>query len=522
MFSMTQLIRRAAQTHAAMLATVDGERRQTWSAFQDKISHFAGGLKNLGVKADDCVAILALNSDRYFEFMFAVPWAGGVFQPINTRLAGPEVVYWLNDSAAKVLVVDSNFVGLIAEIQSELKYVERFVFIDDGGAGQQPESWVSYAELVSGPAMQDVGRQNDDVAGLFYTGGTTGRSKGVMLSHTNLVMNAMQAVAVLDCRPADHILHVAPMFHIADAFICMTSVTVVGTNYFNPAFEPVSTMRAMQAHKIQRLLLVPTMVNMLVNHPDVEGFDLSVLRCVTYGASPMPESVIKKAMQVLPATQFYQAYGQTEAAPLITALSADRHVFEGPLAGKTKSAGQAAPGIDVAIMDEDNRLLPVDAIGEICMRGANMMLGYRNMPEQTAKAIVDGWLHTGDGGYLDDEGFLFIVDRVKDMIISGGENVYSAEVENVIYQHAAVNQCAVIGIPSEKWGEQVHAVVVLHAGQSLSEDELIAHCKSLIAGFKCPRSVSFQEGALPLSGAGKILKTELRKPFWGDAEKNVN
>jgi long-chain acyl-CoA synthetase len=343
-----------------------------------------------------------------------------------------------------------------------------------------------------------------------------------MLTHTNLVVNALQSVAFLDCKPGDRILHVAPMFHIADAFICMTSAAMGGSNYFLPSFEPVSTMKGVEDYAIQRMLLVPTMVNMLVNHPDVSSHDMQTLRGVLYGASPMPESVIRKAMEVLPGTSFYQAYGQTEAAPVVTILSAERHTFEGPLAGKMKSAGQAAPGIDLVVMDEDGKQVLSGVVGEVCLRGPNVMSGYRNMAEQTEKTIVDGWLHTGDGGYLDEDGFLFIVDRVKDMIISGGENVYSAEVENAIYQHVSVNQCAVIGIPHEKWGEQVHAVVVLHEGKIVDEGELIDHCKTLIAGFKCPRSVSFQSEALPLSGAGKILKTELRKPYWANGERNVN
>jgi len=516
---MTQLIRRTAQTRGNDIAAVDGDRTQTWNEFVEKVARFAGGLQRIGVGTDDCVAIMALNSDRYFEFMFAVPWAGGVFQPINTRLAGPEVVYWLNDSEASVLFVDTSFAPLIADIREQLKFVGKMIFIDDG---EVPEGFTAYAEVVDAEPVEDAIRQGDDVAGLFYTGGTTGRSKGVMLSHTNLVVNALQSVALLDCRPGDRILHVAPMFHIADAFICMTSVTMGGSNYFLPAFEPVSTMKGVQDYAIQRMLLVPTMVNMLVNHPDISDYELGTLRGVLYGASPMPESVIRKAMQVMPDTQFFQAYGQTETAPLITVLSSERHTFEGPLAGKMKSAGQAVPGIDLVIMNENSQPVPAGVIGEICMRGANVMLGYRNMAEQTEKTIVDGWLHTGDGGYLDEEGFLFIVDRVKDMIISGGENVYSAEVENAIYQHEAVNQCAVIGIPHEKWGEQVHAIVVLNDGAELDEIGLIGHCKALIAGFKCPRSVSFQAEPLPLSGAGKILKIDLRKPYWADGERNVN
>ena len=519
MFSTSQLIARIVQTAGSQLATVNGERQQTWQQFQEKIARFAGGLQALGVAKDDCVAMLALNSDRYFEFMYAVPWAGAVFQPINTRLAGPEVVYWLNDSEAKVVLVDSSFLGLIDDIRPQLKYAKHFVFVDEVA---HPEGYGSYNDLVSAQPVADAGRQGDDVVALFYTGGTTGRSKGVMLTHTNLVVNALQAVAVMDCQPGDKVLHVAPMFHIADAFYCMTSLAVGGTNYFLPGFEPVATMRGIQDYQIDRLLMVPTMVNMLVNHPEIGHFDLTGLRSVAYGASPMPESVIKKGLSELPNAGFYQAYGQTEASPIITVLDKSRHIFEGPLAGKIKSAGQAIPGVDIAIVDENDEIVANGVVGEVCLRGPNVMKGYRNMPEQTSKAIVDKWLHTGDGGYLDNEGFLFIVDRVKDMIISGGENVYSTEVENAIYQYPGINQCAAIGIPSEKWGEQVHAVVVVNEGTNVSEDDIIAYCKTQIAGFKCPRSITFQTEPLPLSGAGKILKTELRKPFWANGEKNVN
>jgi long-chain acyl-CoA synthetase len=519
MFAMSQLINRLGQTEPKMMATSNGDRVQTWSEFNDKVARFAGGLQKLGINDDTSVAILALNSDRYLEFMFAVPWAGGVFQPVNTRLAGPEVVYWLNDSAAKVLILDTSFAPLVAAIRAELNHVEHFVFIDDG---EVPEYCSSYDDLVAADPVPDAGRSGDDVAGLFYTGGTTGRSKGVMLTHNNLVINAMQAAPLMNSLPGDRILHVAPMFHIADAIVCMTSVVMTGSNYFQPGFDPVATMEGIAQHKIERMILVPTMINMFVNHPAIRDYDLSSLRVVLYGASPMPEAVIKKAMEELPQARFYQAYGQTEAAPCITILAWERHTFEGPLAGKIKSAGQAVPGVDLAIFDDHNNPVATGGVGEVCMRGPNVMKGYRNMPEQTDNTIVDGWLHTGDGGYIDEDGFLFIVDRVKDMIISGGENVYSAEVENALYQHAAVNQCAVIGIPHEKWGEQVHAIIMLHDGQEATEDEVIAHCKSLIAGFKCPRSVSFQSEPLPLSGAGKILKTELRKPFWPEGERSVN
>ena len=519
MFSMTQLVRRAAQINGDGLATWDGARQQTWNQFQKRIATFAGGLKRLGLEDGDRVAMLALNSDRYFEFLFAVPWAGGVFVPINTRLAAPEFVYWLNSSGAKVVFVDTSFIEIIDSIRDQLTDAKHFILVDDG---ETRPGWLSYNEIIDTPPIADVGRADHDMAGLYYTGGTTGRSKGVMLSHNNLVVNAFQGLPVLHVAPGEKTLHVAPMFHIADGWICMSSATQACANYFYPAFAPELTAKAIQTHKIERALLVPTMVNMLVNHPGIEDFDLTSIRTIAYGASPMPEPVIRRAMEIMPGTDFYQAYGQTETAPCLTVLGPERHTFEGPLAGKMKSAGRPLPGIDLQIRDEDDKEVKNGVVGEICVRGPNVMLGYRNMPEQTAATIMNGWLHTGDGGYLDDDGFVFIVDRVKDMIVSGGENVYSAETENAIYLHEAVDQCAVIGIPHEKWGEQVHAVVVLKAGQTVDETTLIEHCKQQIAGFKCPRSISFQDEPLPLSGAGKILKTELRKPFWGDQGRNVN
>jgi long-chain acyl-CoA synthetase len=227
-------------------------------------------------------------------------------------------------------------------------------------------------------------------------------------------------------------------------------------------------------------------------------------------------------LEVLPDARFFQAYGQTEASPLLTVLGSEYHVIEGEHSGKLKSAGRSVPGVDLTILDDDGNEVALGTVGEICAKGPNVMLGYRNLEEQTRAALKDGWLHTGDGGYLDEDGFLFIVDRVKDMIVSGGENVFSAEVENVIYQHPEVDQCAVIGIPSEKWGEQVHAVIVPKPGTAPTEESVITFCREQIAGYKCPRGVTFREEPLPLSGAGKILKTELRAPFWEGVDRAVN
>ncbi|MCC5871367.1 MAG: long-chain-fatty-acid--CoA ligase [Gammaproteobacteria bacterium] len=518
-FSLTALIRRAAQINPNVIATEDAERQTLWQDFPERIARLAGGMQQLGVTTGERAAILALNSDRYYEFYFAVAWAGGVFVPVNTRLAAPEVIHWLTDSGTRVLCVDDAFLPLVAQLRAEVPTIEHVVYL-----GDDPDANLTrWDKLAEAKAVADAGRCNDDLAGLFYTGGTTGRSKGVMLSHSNLVVNALQAAPVLQMQPGDRILHTAPMFHIADWCMCVGAAIVAGSNYFLPGFEPVQVMRSVARQRIQKMLMVPTMINMVVHHPDLSQHDLSSLETVMYGASPMPEAVIERALEALPHTRLCQAYGQTEAAPILTMLRPEYHTVDTQSAchGKLKSAGQAVPGVELAILDSDDQPVAPGEVGEVCARGPNVMLGYRNLDEQTAMTLKHGWLHTGDGGRMDEDGFLYIVDRVKDMIISGGENVYSAEVENILFQHPAVSQCAVIGVPDEKWGERVHAIVVVKEGADADESDLIAHCKAAIAGYKCPRSVSFRKAPLPLSGAGKILKTELRKPFWEGQERNV-
>jgi long-chain acyl-CoA synthetase len=520
MSSLPQTIRHTVQLHGDNIATRFGSRSHSWREFQDRIARLATGLYGLGVEEGDRVAVLALNSDRYYEFYFGVSWAGAVFVPVNTRLAPAEFAHWLSDSGSKAVFVDDLFLPAIAGIKDQLESVKHYIYMGDG---ELPEGYLAFEDLVENhqPARPS-NRGGDDLVGLFYTGGTTGKSKGVMLSHRNLTYNVLQSLPYLQVSPSDIFMHAAPMFHIADGFFCMIGATLGCTNVIVPAFEPNRVLQTLQNEKISTALLVPTMINMLVNHPSISDYDLSCFRRLIYGASPMPEAVILKALEVVPHVEFYQAYGQTEAAPVITVMGPEYHTTSGPKAGKLKGAGRAVAGIDLVILDEEGAILPSGDVGEICIRGENVMLGYWNLPEVTAVALDGGWLHTGDGGRLDEEGMLFIVDRVKDMIVSGGENVYSAETEQAVYQHPAVSECAVIGIPHDSWGEQVHAIVVLKAGEILTEQALIDHCKTLIAGFKCPRSISFREEPLPLSGAGKILKKDLRASYWEGRKRNVS
>jgi len=517
--NLMQMIERCAQINGKSMATIDGQRRHTWRQLRDRVARLAAAYNRLGCEQGDRIGILALNSDRYFESIFAIPWAGGVMVPINIRLAAPEVEFWILDSGAKILCVDETFAPLITAVREKLDNLEHVVYMSDGAV---PEGMISHEDLVAeNVAIDPANREGDDISGLFYTGGTTGRSKGVMLSHDNQVINALQTAPAFEMKLHSVYLNVAPMFHAANMIGMLNATLAAACHVFASRFEPELTMKFISRHGVTHSVMVPTMVSMLVHHPMVTDYDLSSLELLLYGGSPMAEAVIARVQEVLPDLRMVQAYGQTETSPILTILNSEFHVFEGPLSGKTKAAGQAVPGVELAIMDDEDQALGTGEIGEICARGPNIMLGYWQLPEQTAETIRDGWLHTGDGGYIDEDGFLFISDRVKDMIVSGGENVYSIEVENALCKHEAVEACAVIGIPSEQWGEEVHAVVVLAAGKTTSVEELISHCQQLIASYKCPRSISVSEDPLPLSGAGKVLKRELRAPFWEGHKRQV-
>ncbi|CAG2155867.1 long-chain-fatty-acid--CoA ligase [Cupriavidus numazuensis] len=517
---LTQALHRAVQQKPDHVAARFGGRHQTFRQLADRVARLAGALQGLGMRDGDRVAMLALNSDRYLEYQMAVPWGGGVLNPCNTRWSAAEILYALNDSASTILLVDEAFRPLAEMIRSDATTLREVVYCGDG---EVPAAMHSYEALVAkSTPVPDALRRDEDLAGIFYTGGTTGFPKGVMLSHGNLLSSGLSLRAEGLATPGGTYLHAAPMFHLADMGLAMPQWIEGNTHSIVSAFSPEVVLDTLERDRVTHLLLVPTMIQMLVDHPAMQTpRDLSALRTIVYGASPISEAVLERAMAALPGVGFVQAYGMTELSPLATVLAESHHLPEARQRGKLRSAGRASFCTEVRIVDLEDREVPRGTVGEIVVRGPNVMQGYWNKPEQTAEALRDGWMHTGDGGYMDDDGFIFVVDRLKDMIISGGENVYSAEVENALAQHAAVSSCAVIGIPSAEWGEAVHAVVVCKPGASVSAEALIAHCKTLIAGYKCPRSVQFRD-ALPLSGAGKILKTELRKPYWEDQARKVS
>jgi len=511
---VTQSLNRAEMLNPNGVATIFRDRVRTWSECAMRIRRLASGLSALGIGKGDRIAILSLNNDRYYETMFAAPAIGAIIVPINTRLAPPEIDFILQDSGARMLMLDDAFAPMLDRL-TELGGVSDVIYLGDDTA---PPGMRAFEAVLGEHARLPEVACNDDVAGIFYTGGTTGRSKGVMLTHRNLVSNAIMVVTAFGYRHDSVYIHSGPMFHLADSASTFAVTMVAATHVFIPRFDPVDLLSEIERSRVTNALLVPTMAAAVANHPDIGKYDTSSWRICVYGASPMPEAVVQRMRAVLPAVKLVHAYGMTEASPLVTCT--DLNV---ELTGeRLKSCGRAALMVDVRVADADDNEVPRGTMGEVQVRAPNVMLGYWNQPEVTKTALRGGWYHSGDGGIMDDEGYLYIVDRLKDMIISGGENIYSAEVESAISLLDGVAEVAVIGIPDERWGETVHAVVVPRAGRTLTVEVVIAHCRTMIAGFKCPRSVEIRQSPLPVSGAGKVLKGPLREPFWAGREKRVS
>lgn len=499
---LTQALERAARFYGARLATVDGADRRTWREFRDGVARLAGGLQRLGVAPNDRVAVLANNSVAYLELYYAVLWAGAVIVPLNNRLAEAELRFQLEDADVGVLCFGAEFLEMARQLSANSALV--CIGIDQPLPGGKTLADVRAA----GQAVAESERGGDDLAGIFFTGGTTGLPKGVMLSHESLHAMSRNFVLAMGIDESCVNLHSAPMFHVSAVGIFFTTM-VAGVHVFAPTLDATTLLDVLERERVTHCFTVPAIIDRLIKHPRSQTADLSSVRVFGYGGSAMPVALMMAARERFPKAGLAHGYGMTEV-PALTLLSPRDHRPESD-PKRLRSVGLPMPEYEIKVVDENDMECAVGQPGEIVARGPNMMLGYWNRAKETAEALRGGWMHTQDVGYFDEDGYLYISDRIKDMIVSGAENVYSIEVEDVLYRHPAVEECAIIGVPDEKWGERVHAIVVPRAGAQVSAAELIQFCKGHIAGYKCPKTVDIRNVSLPRSAAGKVLKEELRE-----------
>ena len=513
----------AVKLYSTKTALIDGEVELTYAQAHERVHRLASGLLSLGLKPGDQIAILANNSHRYWETYFVADIAGMPLAPLNIRLAAKELEFILNDSDVKAILVGAEYLELYQQFHEKTTKIEHAIVLDD----VHIDGMTHYEELIaSSEPLATSARTWDEneMLNLCYTGGTTGLPKGVMLSQRNVVSNAQHIVMTHGFREQDVWLHAAPMFHLADAWACYSVTMVGGTHVFLSQFTPKRTLEAIQTHRVTKTILVPTMINFLTNFPDVGSYDTSSLDMILLGGAPMPVDRLQAAAKVF-GPVLLQAYGLTETAPILTAMQRGWVTYDGSETDTARlaSCGRQVAGVTVRIVNEETgEDVKPGEVGSLIASGPNVMLGYWNREDETKATLRDGFIYTGDLATIDEQNFVYIVDRAKDMIVTGGENVYCAAVENAIYEHPGVLEAAVIGVPDEKWGEAVLAIIVPREGHEPTEQDIIDHCRTRIAGYKLPKRVVFQAEPLPKSGPGKILKTELRKPYWAGKDKQVN
>jgi len=504
MHTFASPLRHAVKNAPDKLAVVSGERSFSYAQFNDRCERLNAVITQLGLEHGDRVAILSNNSHEYLESYVGVPGGGRVIVPLNTRHADAELHYALKDSGAKVLICDRD-PGQLADLVDHVIQ-----------CGEDYD-----ARLTSStPEPLGEGVAEDDLAGLFYTGGTTGKSKGVMLSHRNLLANTQHWMLCAPQTPADVALIIAPLFHAAGSNGVLGSIWTLGTQVTLGTFDPGVALDLIERNNATVTLGVPTMLAAIAEAQAVIPRNVSSVRLIAHGGSPIATEVLRRTASAFPAAELIEVYGSTETAPLCTVLPGEQDILDSPLA---RSCGRAVIGCDIDICGSDGQLLPAGEIGEVVARGPHVMRGYWNKAQQTAAVLKDNGYWTGDLGYMDNDGYVFLVDRSKDMIVSGGENVYCTEVEEVLYQHPGVLEAAAFGVPDERWGEAVWATVVPREGNNqLESEELIQFCKQQIAGYKVPKGIDFQSEPLPKSGPGKVLKRELRAPYWEGKDSSVN
>ena len=488
---------RAARYYSARTALAPAGGRLSFLELENRVKGIAASLRADGFKAGDRLALLLPNSPEYIELVYACSWLGVIAVPLNTRLSLGEIDRVLADAIPHGLVRHSSL-----------------------PTPTVPMSWQRVLDQepleIQNDLPSSVVYDPDAVLALIYTSGTTGRPKGVMVTHANILADVHHFNYWMRYAEGAVYLHAAPLFHIAD-FPAIFAAPSFGASQFTlPKFNPRSFCEAVERERVSHTVLVPTMINLLTQFPEVKKYDLSSLEVLAYGGSPMAPDLIRRTRQLLPHVKLVQVYGLTESG-FLTGLQDQEHTED-----RFLSCGRPCPGIDLQVTDDAGKQVDAGKPGELVARGANLMRGYWNNPAETALAFRDGSFRTGDIGYQDSEGYLYILDRAKDMIVTGGENVYSGEVEAVIYAHPAVREAAVFGIPDPQWGEIVMACVMLKPGSTLNVDDLIAFCRKSLASYKIPRRVEFLDTELPKGGSGKILKRLLRERFWVHQERAVS
>ena len=517
--------RRAERLFGRKVGVIDGPQRYTYAEFGERSRRLAGALARLGVTPGDVVSFLTYNTHHLLEAYFGVPQARAVLNPLNIRLHPQEIASILNHAESRALFFHNDFTSIVEEMRPSLETVGEFVGLEiDGPAPLQAHD---YETLLAGspPLEEDPDVDENSPAEVFYTSGTTGRPKGVILTHRTLYLHALYTMIAHSTTDADVFLHVVPMFHVNGWGVPHAVTAVGGVHVLLRKIDPVEIFRLIERERVTRIAGVPAIYNALINHPGIRTCDLSSLRLATTGGAPA-SPVLIKAMEEKLGCEVMVGYGLTETSPVLTLARPKTHLGddtpERHLERRSKT-GYAIPGVEVRVVDGGGRDVAPDGatVGEIAVRSNVVMEGYLKDPAATAAAVRDGWFHTGDMATIDAEGYLNIVDRKKDIIISGGENISSVEVENALIAHHAVYECAVVAVPDEHWGEVPKALVVLRPGATASEQELIQFCRGRLAHFKAPKSVAFFE-VLPKGGTGKILKAHLREPYWAGRAKRVN
>jgi len=524
---LTETLWKAVKLFPEKHAIVCGKKKWTYREFCDRINRLSHCLKGFRIEKDDKVAILHPNCHTFLEAYYAITQIGAISVPINYRLSPKEIAFILQDSESKILIADPMFKDQVNVVRKEIRGIERILWTGEPQTLDDSRD-LNYEEVLKdaddNPLPEPL-LNSEDVAQIYYTSGTTGRPKGVMLSHKNVTTHALGAIAEIHITDQDVWIHVAPLFHLADAWATWAVTWVGGTHVLVREFDAKVVLETIQKEKVTLTNLIPTMLNLMVNDPDVKKFDYSSLRVLLSGGAPIAPEVVRKIVETFKC-DYIQTYGMTETSPYLTVSILKEHLkklsTENQLRFKSKT-GREFIGVALKVVNDHGEEVKHDEkeVGEIIVKGDIVTKGYWKLPEETKKSIKDGWLYTGDMAVIDEEGYVTIVDRKKDMILTGGENVYSTEVENILYMHPAILECAVVGVPDQKWGEAVKGIVVLKPNQKTTEQEIIQFCKDRIAHYKAPKSIDFID-ALPRTGSGKIHKKGLRDKYWEGYEKKVH